>query len=529
MAASSKLSDTGCWPSLCLWLFLLSVCLAQEQEAASDATLSSTPGNCAPWTGAECAWEPNLQPMKLQGLHEDIFYAYVTPDVSTFYNETAGSRKPVKMRNTGMFGKFINLSPDTIRVYWDGGRGSDLSYISDVLPFGSAGTATYPTHAFVVTPPNDPSKILTKWVMQAGNSIYYYDPFNFDYGKAQKALTPEQLSYYYMQYQNRIFAEQYKQFTGIDWLALHGQKQAPRFHMWRADAIGQTHSIETNEIHFVERPPEDELQRGTSVYGPRPDERNRMRRYRDKYPTMNLTLTVLSCAPRVFEIRNFLSDFEVDHILEIAKNTKLHRSGTSASGDSTGDQEISDTRTSTNNWIPRNKDLVIDAIYQRAAAVLKIDEKLLRWRHKQEIPEFSESMISIAERLQLVHYARGEKYTPHHDFVMPGLVAMQPSRFATVLFYLNDDMEGGETSFPIWLNAESPEALKVKPERGKAVLFYSLLPDGNYDERSLHAAEAVTKGEKVSLGLLRFPAKCVIEWFTEFLFCYHSILFLRST
>jgi len=82
---------------------------------------------------------------------------------------------------------------------------------------------------------------------------------------------------------------------------------------------------------------------------------------------------------------------------------------------------------------------------------------------------------------------------------MPPLVHGQPSRFATILFYLNDDMEGGETSFPLWLNAETSDALLVKPERGKAVLFYNMLPDGNYDELSQHAATPVKKGEKVCL------------------------------
>jgi hypothetical protein len=38
---------------------------------------------------------------------------------------------------------------------------------------------------------------------------------------------------------------------------------------------------------------------------------------------------------------------------------------------------------------------------------------------------------------------------------------------------------------------------QVKPEKGKAILFYNLLPDGNYDDRSLHAAAPVRKGEKV--------------------------------
>lgn len=83
---------------------------------------------------------------------------------------------------------------------------------------------------------------------------------------------------------------------------------------------------------------------------------------------------------------------------------------------------------------------------------------------------------------------------------MPALIKDQPSRFATILFYLNDDMEGGETSFPRWMNAETREALIVKPERGKAILFYNLLPDGNYDERSQHAALPVVSGEKVRSG-----------------------------
>jgi prolyl 4-hydroxylase len=72
----------------------------------------------------------------------------------------------------------------------------------------------------------------------------------------------------------------------------------------------------------------------------------------------------------------------------------------------------------------------------------------------------------------------------------------QPSRFATVLFYLNEGMKGGETSFPRWKNAETDEVLKVVPEVGKAILFYNQLPDGNYDDLSQHAAMPVLAGEK---------------------------------
>ena len=64
--------------------------------------------------------------------------------------------------------------------------------------------------------------------------------------------------------------------------------------------------------------------------------------------------------------------------------------------------------------------------------------------------------------------------------------------------YLNEGMKGGETSFPRWVNAETFRELKAVPEVGKAVLFYSQLPDGNLDDFSQHAALPVTEGEKVS-------------------------------
>ena len=422
-----------------------------------------------------------------------VFYAYQPPDVSTFYNETEGSRVAKEPLFTGMFGKFINHSPETIRVFWDSGKPNDApTYISDVEPFGAAGTATYPGHQFFAATADD--TVLQRWTIVSTTSLYYYDPFDSPQ-QAQKQLDAQQFALYQMQLMNQFFAQRYREVTGTDWLALYQQKLAPRYHMWRADALGQSFEIPTKEIHFVELPDEKELQRGTSPYGPRPDERAKMRRHRDKYPSMTLNMTVLSCSPRVFEIPNFLSDVEVEHILNVAGRMNLKQS-TTQSGSSSRKTTDSRTRTSSNSWIARNTDLVIDAIYRRAADLLQIDEALLRWRRATEIPEFTESTISISERLQLVHYGPGQQYTPHHDFAMPGLVNYQPSRFATILFYLNDDMTGGETSFPRWLNAETPHALKVKPEKGKAILFYNLLPDGNYDERSMHAALPVVDGEK---------------------------------
>ena len=246
--------------------------------------------------------------------------------------------------------------------------------------------------------------------------------------------------------------------------------------------------VTTTETHFESLPPEADLTPVTS-------EHRRLQDYRSTEPQLNLTLTVLSCEPRVFEIQNFLSEIEVDHILQLATGMNLRRSTTRASG--TAQETTSEaTRTSRNTWVSRTKSPIVDAIYRRAADLLQLDEALLRRRTADEYPDLG-TKGSIAEDLQLVHYDVSQQYTPHHDFSIPNSRAVgQPARFATVLFYLNDDMKGGETSFPKWKNAETGDQLLVKPEVGKAILFYSVLPDGNMDERSEHAALPVIKGEK---------------------------------
>ena len=63
-------------------------------------------------------------------------------------------------------------------------------------------------------------------------------------------------------------------------------------------------------------------------------------------------------------------------------------------------------------------------------------------------------------------------------------------RFATFIIYLNDDMEGGETNFPL-INK------KIKPEKGKGVLFFNL--DNNLlniKKNSKHAGLPPSSGEK---------------------------------
>jgi len=97
---------------------------------------------------------------------------------------------------------------------------------------------------------------------------------------------------------------------------------------------------------------------------------------------------------------------------------------------------------------------------------------------------------SCAEELQVVKYSPGQEYTPHHDFGYSGL---PNQRFLTLLIYVKGAEKGGGTSFP---KAFGGRGLKLRPPPGSAVLFYSMTPDGNADDLSLHAGMVVNAGVK---------------------------------
>lgn len=100
--------------------------------------------------------------------------------------------------------------------------------------------------------------------------------------------------------------------------------------------------------------------------------------------------------------------------------------------------------------------------------------------------------LGRCEPLTLLRYRPGEEYRPHRDYFTPSAPQLaQPGgqRHTTVCVYLNDVERGGETAFP-------DVRAMVKPERGRAVMFRSLHPDGSPDPRSLHAGLPVLAGEK---------------------------------
>ncbi len=90
------------------------------------------------------------------------------------------------------------------------------------------------------------------------------------------------------------------------------------------------------------------------------------------------------------------------------------------------------------------------------------------------------------EPLQLLRYRPGGEYRPHFDAI-PGF---SNQRAMTMLVWLNEGYEGGETHFPA-------PGLKLKGRAGDSILFRNTGPGGRPDPASRHAGLPVTGGEKL--------------------------------
>lgn len=113
-----------------------------------------------------------------------------------------------------------------------------------------------------------------------------------------------------------------------------------------------------------------------------------------------------------------------------------------------------------------NEDLVASAINRRIAA-------LSGTRYEQ------------GEPLQVLRYTPGGEYRAHLD-ALPGA---DNQRVMTILVYLNDSYEGGETRF-------THSGLAFRGAVGDALLFRNVGADGRPDPRAQHAGSCVRRGTK---------------------------------
>eukprot|EP01087_Luapelamoeba_hula_P020238 TRINITY_DN6878_c0_g1_i1.p1 TRINITY_DN6878_c0_g1~~TRINITY_DN6878_c0_g1_i1.p1 ORF type:complete len:303 (+),score=53.54 TRINITY_DN6878_c0_g1_i1:49-909(+) len=109
--------------------------------------------------------------------------------------------------------------------------------------------------------------------------------------------------------------------------------------------------------------------------------------------------------------------------------------------------------------------------------------------------------VGVVERLRLYRYEKGDEYPEHRDgcykrnFVNADGGTIQQRTFLTLLIYLNDECEGGETVF--YANNEhcqflrasenKPVSVSVTPELGRALVS---------KHNILHKGSVVTRGVK---------------------------------
>jgi prolyl 4-hydroxylase len=184
--------------------------------------------------------------------------------------------------------------------------------------------------------------------------------------------------------------------------------------------------------------------------------------------------TVLSRAPRVVSIRNFLSLAVCDWIIGRARGrvqrALVHDVVTAAGGAGSG-------RTNTAfEFGFLDLDLVVLLVRARIAATIGFP-------------------VAILEAPQVLHYDVGERYARHHDYFDPrqpghsAQIAARGQRIVTFLIYLNTAYEGGETDFPLI-------GLRHRGGPGDALYFGNVDPRSVPDPRTLHAGLAPTQGEK---------------------------------
>ncbi|KAB2628286.1 prolyl 4-hydroxylase subunit alpha-2-like [Pyrus ussuriensis x Pyrus communis] len=198
---------------------------------------------------------------------------------------------------------------------------------------------------------------------------------------------------------------------------------------------------------------------------------------------------VISWEPRAFIYHNFLSKEECDYLINLAKP---HMVKSSVVDSKTGKSKDSRVRTSSGMFLKRGRDKIIRDIEKRIA-------------------DFTFIPVEHGEGLQILHYEVGQKYDAHFDYFLDEFNTKNGGqRVATLLMYLSDVEEGGETVFPAakgnissvpWWNELSEcgkQGLAVKPKMGDALLFWSMRPDATLDPSSLHGGCPVIIGNKWS-------------------------------
>lgn len=193
---------------------------------------------------------------------------------------------------------------------------------------------------------------------------------------------------------------------------------------------------------------------------------------------------VYSHDPYVVRIDNLFTKEEADIMIQLGhKYGGYHPSTDQGKTDpDTGVQQqtLSSYRTSSNAWCLAGdceEEPIVKSVYERIYNITGIP-------------------FSNSESLQILNYKPGQYYKVHHDARQDEIKDLPGPRILTAFIYLNEDMEGGHTTFP-------ELGVSVKPKLGSMVLWPSVTDRDptRLDPRTAHQADPVIRGEKYGMNV----------------------------
>ncbi|XP_070562917.1 transmembrane prolyl 4-hydroxylase-like [Ptychodera flava] len=231
------------------------------------------------------------------------------------------------------------------------------------------------------------------------------------------------------------------------------------------------------------------------------------------------------------DIRQMYKDLHMDHDGDDMLNVKEF-----VALNETSIREWMDERTSNSgaNKIRHSKQTWLQQTTTDNPVLRALRERVIK------LTRLPRNVIEYSEQLQVVYYEVGGHYHAHYDSedreIGPNITCGQMGfnytdhtnmtyrlcRYMTILYYLNDVEDGGETAFPVANNETfTVETLRaagnrlydlsshcldsnvvVKPEKGKAVMWYNHYVDGetgwigDMDNYTLHGGCDVHRGTK---------------------------------
>jgi prolyl 4-hydroxylase len=183
---------------------------------------------------------------------------------------------------------------------------------------------------------------------------------------------------------------------------------------------------------------------------------------------------ILSSTPRIAAVKEYLSGPTCDWLVRLGK-PYLRRA------------EIFDSDSGTVRY---------DTTRDNDAAMLEVGQiDTVVGFVRSRIAALADVPVGALETTQVLRYEVGQQFDAHFDFLdvsKPGHardVEQRGQRALTVLIYLNEDYEGGETAFP-------DVGSRFKGRKGDALVLWNLTEDGAPDRRTRHIGTAPTRGVK---------------------------------